>query len=100
MTLADLIEHFGNAARPYGIYALGTAMAVGPFVHADFALMGITATGFAALIGARSTENVFATQADKAVKTTTIQATGAGGGTVASTTTVGVASQPKKENET
>lgn len=54
----DTLRRTADMARPYSIYATGTTLVLGPFLHADFSALGITLTAFLALIGARGVENV------------------------------------------
>lgn len=75
MNWDDVCRRIADSARPVCIYWLGGSLAIGPFVHADLGLTGISSAAFLALIGARSFENstqIKAT-ADVAKATTTSQ---------------------------
>ena len=73
MVWDDILRRFADSARPTCIYWLGGSLAIGPFVHADVGLMGISSAAFLALIGARSFEN--ATQIKATASTTSATVT-------------------------
>lgn len=72
MSWDDALRRVADMARPYGIYSTGTTLVIGPFLHADFAALGLTLTAFLALIGARGAENIAQIKATASTTSATV----------------------------
>lgn len=74
MTLRQSVEAFGNAARPFAIYAIAASTAWAIFKEHDSGLVIQAGIILVALYGARSVENGFAARKAAEVQVAKVEA--------------------------